>query len=110
MNTDIPQNKIYPITVRTQKPPRKRKLKVFNIILVGVFCYFIFTLLYQQFQLSNIQTQTRQSVEQLEQLKSEEDVLKAQIESQKTNKHIENLAKDNLGFIKDGETKYVEAR
>ncbi|HEX2927687.1 MAG TPA: septum formation initiator family protein [Ruminiclostridium sp.] len=87
---------------------KRRKFNVWTIILIAVFCYFAFTVYHQQ---SLLETGNSRMSALKANIRSEE-VKKQQLEKQKsqinTDEFAEKIARDKLGYVKDGEKIYID--
>lgn len=87
---------------------KHKKFNVWILILIVSVCYFVFTLYHQQgaIDLGNAKT-----AELKKDIHSEE-IKKQQLEKQKsqinTNEFVEKIARDKLGYVKDGEKIYID--
>lgn len=87
---------------------KQRKFNVWTLILLAVVCYFAYTIYHQQ---SMIELGNSKMTALKANIHTEE-VKKQQLQKQKslinTNEFAEKIARDKLGYVKDGEKIYVD--
>ncbi len=87
---------------------KQKKFRVWTFILIAAFCYFVFTV-YRQQSLLEVGNSKLSSLKA--NIHSEE-VKKQQLEKQKslinTDEFAEKIARDKLGYVKDGEKIYID--
>lgn len=87
---------------------KQKKFRVWTFILIATFCYFVYTVYHQQ---SLLEVGNSKLSELKANIHSEE-VKKQQLEKQKslidTNEFVEKIARDKLGYVKDGEKIYID--
>lgn len=91
-----------------RKKKRKwKKLKVFNILMLFLAAYFVFTIARQEFKLREIKAETVAAGEQYNQLKQEEGLINKKIADSSSTHMIEKKAKSILGWVNKDETKVI---
>ncbi|OPX43820.1 cell division protein FtsL [Ruminiclostridium hungatei] len=87
---------------------KRKKFNIWTLILIVSFCYFGYTFYNQQ---SSIEERNAQHA-QLEKNIHAETVKKQQLSKQKsqinTDEFAEKIAREKLGYVKDGEKIYVD--
>jgi cell division protein DivIC len=87
---------------------KNKKFSVWTLILIVSVCYFAYTVYHQQtaIDLGNVKT-----AELRKDIHSEE-IKKQQLQKQKsqinTDGFVEKIARDKLGYVKDGEKIYID--
>ncbi|MEN6413360.1 MAG: septum formation initiator family protein [Veillonellales bacterium] len=89
---------------------RKLRIRWFRLTLLALVVYFIFLCVGQQSRLSAINSETRATRQQLEQLQQINDSLAEEREQLNNPAYIEKLAREELGLVKPGETPYIPAK
>lgn len=79
-------------------------LPLFLAIAVGTIAY---TVIDQESTLSALEQQERELTTLLEDMNTERDRLERMIDYAGTDAYVEQMARDVLGWVKDGETRYV---
>lgn len=94
-----------------QAPKQKRtmrKFKYFNIFMALCLGYFGIMIVAQELKLLSINGDTKVLEATLSDLKHDEVELGAKLTATESEGHVEKLVKDNLGWIKEDEIKFVE--
>lgn len=88
----------------------KRKLKRLFALIVCVYAIGMITsiIVRQESMLANQREQYESIHKQIEQVRLENEDLQRKIEFAKTDSYIERIARDQLGYVKEGEIKFVE--
>lgn len=89
---------------------RTLRIRWFRLAIVALFVYFIFLCVGQQSKLSAIDSETRATGQQLEQLKQTNASLMEERDQLNNPAYIEKLAREELGLVKPGETPYMPAK
>lgn len=91
------------------KNPKPKKFKVWTIILLVCVCYFAYTAYNQQINIDTRKAQTAQIQKNIhsEQIKNQQ--LLEQKEQINTDEFFERIAREKLGYVKDGEKIYIDA-
>ena len=90
-----------------RKSNRLRKLQ--SIVFACAFCFaIVFSIsVYSFVKLGEVRRASVSYTRQMNELQKQKDKLQDEVDYMKTDKYIEDQARDNLGMIKDGETLYV---
>ncbi len=89
-----------------QKKKRSRTIKI--VLVIGFVVYVGFTLINQQITL-NTQKQQLSDLQQEEgDLQKQEALLQDKLDHMDSEEYIEQQARDKLGWVKDGEIKFVD--
>lgn len=92
---------------------KKRRLRfrwgrlVFPAALLVVLGFFAVTVLDQQARMNDMAAEEEQLTRDLEDLSTERDRLDRMIDYASTDAYIEQMARDLLGWVKKGETRFV---
>lgn len=90
------------------KKQKKKKFNLWTLILIAAVCYFLYTVYHQQIFIDERNSQT----EALKKNIKSEEIKKQQLEQQKdlinTDEFAEKIARERLGYVKDGEKIYVD--
>jgi len=81
----------------------KRKIKVRHLLCLLFLIYVMFTLISQQFKISDLSRQNAELEAQKKVLLQEREELKKEITLLQTDEYIEGVARDELGLVKPGE-------
>ncbi|WP_365845567.1 septum formation initiator family protein [Clostridium sp.] len=81
----------------------KKQVTLKRLIIVFIFAIFVFNYIKQEITMKRIQEDIVISQKELEELKSKNSKLEADLKKVDSNEYIEKLARDRLGMIKDGE-------
>ncbi|MCR1951082.1 septum formation initiator family protein [Clostridium sp. DSM 100503] len=81
----------------------KKQLTLKRLIIVFIFAIFVFNYIKQEITMKRIQENIIISQKELEELKSKNSKLEADLKKVDSNEYIEKLARDRLGMIKEGE-------
>jgi len=84
----------------------KMRTKIFVTLLL--LSYFLFLFIQQSFEMQAQQNTMNQLQEQISQVRHENEILARQIEQTGSSEYIEQAARDRLGWVKDGETIFIE--
>ena len=84
----------------------KMRTKLFLTMLI--LSYFLFLFIQQSFEMQSQQDTMAQLQQAISQVQLENEILTRQIEHTKSEEYIEQAARDRLGWVKEGETIYIE--
>jgi len=87
---------------------KKRKLKVKNLFMVVFMIYAIFTIVNQQFAISELREAEQAAVSKIESVKKDNDKLVEMINNATSIEYIEKMAREQLGLVKSGERVYID--
>lgn len=82
---------------------KKNKNNGFKVLFLFVFVFFGGLLIKQQSMINRLNSDYESSVEQKEKLKAQNEQLKEEQRKSKNENYNENLARENLGMIGEGE-------
>lgn len=88
----------------------KKKLKFKNILIIIISVYIVFTLVNQQIAMHKIKNQIEAKTQELQLIKQKNQRLQDEVKMSKSQKYIEKLARERLGFIKNGETPVINTK
>lgn len=87
---------------------KQKKFKLWTLVLITAICYFIFIICKQQtyieerkLQYAQIQKNIYKETIKTEQLKQQKTLIN-------TDEFVEKIARDKLGYVKDGEKIYID--
>lgn len=93
---------------RTPKRRVKNSSKrMWGMVRLGLAVIFLIVLIQQGYTLYSLHQEKQQLEQQLEDLKKENETLSEQKKLLEDNKHIESVAREELGLVKPGEVPYV---
>ena len=81
----------------------KKRLTLRKVIIIFIFAIFIFNYIKQEITIKRIKEDIVISQKQLEELKDKNIELEADLKKTESDEYIENLIRERLGMIKDGE-------
>ena len=81
----------------------KKRLTLRKIIIIFIFAIFIFNYIKQEITIKRIKEDIVISQKQLEELKNKNIELESDLKKTESDEYIENLIRERLGMIKDGE-------
>lgn len=81
----------------------KKRLTLRKIIIIFIFAIFIFNYIKQEITIKRIKEDIIVSQKQLEELKNKNIELESDLKKTESDEYIENLIRERLGMIKDGE-------
>lgn len=81
----------------------KKRLTLRKIIIIFIFAIFIFNYIKQEITIKRIKEDIVVSQKQLEELKNKNIELESDLKKTESDEYIENLIRERLGMIKDGE-------
>lgn len=84
-----------------------KKIKLKNIIGLVLIAYIIVMIFRQQVIISNIKHQEKSTSASLAEAKQKNKKLKEEVKISNTDSYLEKLAREKLGYIKDGETPII---
>ena len=84
----------------------KMRTKLFLTMLI--LSYFLFLFIQQSFEMQSQQDTMAQLQQEISQVQLENEILTRQIEHTKSEEYMEQVARDRLGWVKEGETIYIE--
>jgi cell division protein DivIC len=80
-----------------------------KLILVVLFLgYFLTILIRQEFEMHSQQDRIAELQQEISQVQHDNEVLSRQIAHTQSDEYIEQAARDRLGWVKEGETIYIE--
>lgn len=88
---------------------KKKKISLFNVLVFAFVVYFVYTICEQQIQINNYDSKIetyKADIESKEQLVEYYKSKKTNIE---TDEYIEEVARENLGYVKPYEKIFVDA-
>lgn len=92
------------------KRKKKKKLRLFNVLMLFMAAYFVFTIARQELKLRDINAEIQAVNSQYEDLKQQESVINKKIEEASSTHMIENKAKSILGWVSEDEYKVIEKK
>ena len=75
-----------------------------------LLCYACFIFIKQQIIMQNIKAEILQNKVEQQKVKEKNQKLQDEVKMSKTDMYIENLARERLGFIKQGETPVIDTK
>lgn len=92
-----------------QKPRAKRRVtkRFFVVTFCALLLYVGVTFFIQQQELNRLKAEQQELQQQTEDAAMEKDKLQHMLETAKTDAYIESVAREKLGWVKQGETRYV---
>lgn len=81
----------------------KKRLTLKKLIIIFIFAIFIFNYIKQEITIKRIREDIVVSQKQLEELKDKNIRLEADLKKTESDEYIEDLIRERLGMIKDGE-------
>lgn len=88
----------------------KKKFKLNTIVFFIIIIYGTYIFLVQTVNMTKIKTQINSYGCELQKLKERNQKLSDQVKMSKSDAYIERLAKEKLGFIKEGETSVIDKK
>lgn len=85
----------------------KKKFKFRNIIIILVIIYLGYIFVTQQFTMNRLSLQVKGKETELQKTKDKNQSLQDEVKISKTDKYVEKLAREKLGFVKQGETPVI---
>lgn len=87
---------------------KRKKSKLWTLLLIASICYFAYTMYRQQIYIEDRNAHNVQLQKEIysETIKNEQLMQQKKIIG--TNEFVEKVARDNLGYVKDGEKIYVD--
>lgn len=76
---------------------------------VLVLGYFVVNYVRQEFRMRQIGQENAQLQQELDELKLQQAALEGDLENASSDAYIERVAREELGFVKEGEIKFIEA-
>jgi len=70
--------------------------------------YFLFVFIQQSFEMQTQQNSINQLQDEISEVQHENELLTRQIEQTKSREYIEKIARERLGWVKEGETIFIE--
>lgn len=95
---------------RDNKKKKRKRLKIFNLLMLFLATYFVFTIARQEIELRNIKAETRAANKEYEELKQQEGIINKKITDASSTHIVENKAKSILGWVSEGEYKVIEQK
>ena len=90
------------------KKKKRKRLKAFNLLMLFMAAYFVFTIAKQEITLRDIKAETIAANNQYAQLKQQEGVISKKIADASSTHMVENKAKSILGWVSEDEFKVIE--
>ena len=87
----------------------KKKHKWILGLAVLVLGYFVVNYVRQEFRMRQIGQENAQLQQELDELKLQQAALEGDLENASSDAYIERVAREELGFVKEGEIKFIEA-
>ena len=84
------------------------KMRTKLILTMMILAYFLFLFIQQSFEISSKQKTMDELREAISDAEHENEILSRQIEYSKSKEYIEQVARDRLGWVKEGETIFIE--
>ena len=94
-------------TKRPRRPARAKVSGIWKKVRYGVFILFAIVLVQQVYTIYSLYQEKQQLEQQLQELKKENESLSEQKKLLEDDKHIEGVAREELGLVKPGEVPYV---
>ncbi len=88
---------------------RKHKLIACLCVCVLVLVYFAVSFLRQEKRMRELNAENALLQQELSELQLQRSALEGDLENASTDEYIERVAREELGFVKEGEIKFVEA-
>ena len=86
------------------------KLRTKFIIVILLLGYFLSTMIQQEWDMHNQRMQISSLEQEVSQAQHDNEILSRQIEHTESDDYIEQAARDRLGWVKDGETIFIEKK
>ncbi|MCY6371964.1 FtsB family cell division protein [Clostridium ganghwense] len=86
----------------------KKKFKFKSIIIIFIIFYVCYMLISQQITIKNKKAQLQQYKTELQEVSKEHQRLVDETKMSKTYRYVEKLARERLGFIKQGENAVMQ--
>ena len=83
----------------------KPRLKVF--ILLMIVLAVVSTLITQELELNRLNKDKAEIISKINDLKADNEYIQQQIDAADTDEFVENVAREKLGMVKQGEIKYM---
>ncbi|NLU35991.1 MAG: septum formation initiator family protein [Clostridiales bacterium] len=84
----------------------KMRTKLFLTLIL--LSYFLFVFIQQSFEMQTQQNSINQLQDEISEVQHENELLTRQIEQTKSREYIEKIARERLGWVKEGETIFIE--
>jgi cell division protein FtsB len=84
----------------------KMRTKLFLTLIL--LSYFLFVFIQQSFEMQTQQDSINQLQDEISEVQHENELLTRQIEQTKSREYIEKIARERLGWVKEGETIFIE--
>ena len=84
----------------------KMRTKLFLTLIL--LSYFLFVFIQQSFEMQTQQNSINQLQDETSEVQHENELLTRQIEQTKSREYIEKIARERLGWVKEGETIFIE--
>ena len=100
---------------KTYEPKNKQKIKknktinLVTVISVAFICYFVYTLVNQQYQINKYDSQIQMYQSEIQNKKKLTNYYGEQNSNVKTDEYMENVAREELGYIKPYEKVFIDA-
>lgn len=86
---------------------KRRKFRIRHIILAAAVFFMMYTLIEQQLTIVRKKAEISKYNQEYKKLQSENEDMKDKIEYSKTDEYKEEMAREMMGLIKQGETVYI---
>ncbi|MBR1884430.1 MAG: septum formation initiator family protein [Clostridia bacterium] len=93
---------------KKEKKSKFRIFKISNIILIGIFCYFVTTFAEQQVSLNKYNSQIESYEAQIKAKKEELKLYIVDKENETSDEYVEKVARETLGLVKPYERIYID--
>ncbi len=90
------------------KKENKKKFKLWTLILIASLCYFAYTMYKLQINIDNRMAQSAQLQKNIHSEEIKNQQLTEQKEKINTVEFAERIAREKLGYVKDGEKIYID--
>lgn len=84
------------------------KLRTKLILTMLLLSYFLFLFIQQSAEMHTQQDTLAQLQQAISQVQHENEIITRQIEHSKSEEYVEQIARDRLGWVKEGETIFIE--
>lgn len=89
---------------------KKVKIKAKNIIVLVLILYVVYIFVEQQITMTNIKKQISNKYAEEQTVKEKNTKLQDEVKMSTSDMYIEKLAREKLGFIKQGETPVINVK
>lgn len=89
----------------------KKKMSLSRILILAIITYCIISVISQQIKISKIKKEILVQTEELKSVKEANQKLQDEVQLSKTSEaYFEKLARERLGYIKNGETPVIDSK